>query len=83
MWRDLLHVDLSASLPALPLIGRSIVIVGGIFICCSLIDMIRIFWIERPVFDHFDKFESAILKVWGKIKEILRGAYRIVLHWTE
>ncbi|MGO5273108.1 acyltransferase family protein [Bacillota bacterium LCP21S3_A4] len=83
MWRDLLHVDVSASLPALPLIGRSIVIVGGIFICCSLIDMGRIFLIERPVFNHFDRIEEVILKVWGKIKGILMGVYRIVLYWAE
>ena len=83
MWRDLLHVDTSASLPALPLIGRSIVIVGGIFICCSLIDMVRIFLIERPVFDHFDRIESAILKAWRGIKCGLRSVYRIVLRWTE
>ena len=79
MWRDLLHVDTSASLPALPLIIRSIVIVGGIFICCSLIDMVRIFLIERPVFDHFDRIESVILKVWRGIKCGLRSVYRIVL----
>lgn len=83
MWRDLLHVDVSASLPALPLIGRSIVIVGGIFVCCSIIDICRIFLIERPVFNHFDRIEEVILKVWGKIKRVLRGAYCIVLNWAE
>lgn len=83
MWRDLLHVDVSASLPALPLIGRSIVIVGGIFICRSLIDMVRIFLIERPVFDHFDRVEALILKAWEKIKGFLKGAYCVVLRWTE
>ena len=83
MWRDLLHVDVSASLPALPLIGRSIVIVSGIFICCSLIDMVRIFLIERPVFDHFDRVEALILKAWGKIRGFLKGAYCVVLRWTE
>lgn len=82
MWHDLLHVDISASLPALPLIGRSLVIVGGIFICCSLIDMIRIFLIERPIFDHFDKIEEMILKVWKQIKRALKAVYGIVLRWT-
>lgn len=82
MWRDLLHVDISVSLPALPLIGRSLVIVGGIFICCSLIDMVRIFLIERPIFDHFDKIEEMILKVWKQIKRALKAVYGIVLRWT-
>lgn len=83
MWRDLLHVDISVSLPALPLIGRSLVIVGGIFICCSLIDMVRIFLIERPIFDHFDKIEEMILKVWNQIKRALKAVYGIVLRWTK
>ena len=83
MWHDLLHVDISASLPALPLIGRSLVIVGGIFIFCSLIDMVRIFLIERPIFDHFDKIEEMILKVWkqkpaNKSQELYEQVFVII-----
>lgn len=83
MWRDLLHVDTSASLSALPLIGRSFAICGGIFVCCSLLDMIRIFWIERPIFNHFDRIENVILNVWESGKRILKAVYHIILCWTE
>ena len=48
----------------------------------TLIDMIRIFLIERPVFDHFDKIEEMILKVWKQIKRALKAVYGIILRWT-
>lgn len=79
MWRDLLHVDASYSLSAIPLIGRSILVVGGIFFCCSMIDMLRIRWIERPVFEHFDPVEQAILRVWKDFKKATRAAYNAVM----
>lgn len=83
MWRDLLHVDSSASLSAFPLIGRSIVIVGGVFICCSLLDIIRIYLIERPTFEHFDRIEDWIRKIQRVITRFLKSIYQALLRWTE
>ena len=74
MWRDLLHVDTFYSLPLIVLICRSIFIVAGVFISCSLIDMIRIYLIEKPVFNHFDSFEKAF----NTIREFLTGICRSI-----
>lgn len=52
LWNDLLHVNTFYSLPLLALICRSVLIVAGVFVVCSLIDMIRIYLIEKPVFNH-------------------------------
>ena len=83
MWHDLLHVDSSASLSAFPLIGRSIVIVGGVFICCSLLDIIRIYLIERPTFERFDRIEVWIRKIQRVMTCFLQSIYQAFLRWTE
>ena len=83
MWRDLLHVDSSASLSAFPLLERSIVIVSGVFICCSLLDIIRIYLIERPTFEHFDRIEGWIHKFQRVITHFFGSIYQALLRWTE
>ena len=74
MWVDLLHANTFYTLPITILIIRSILIVVGVFTICSLIDMVRIYWIEKPVFDHFDIIESLIKKIHAYVMhfEILR-----------
>ncbi len=79
MWRDLLHVDASYELLLPFLMLRSAVIVCGVFVVCSLLDLIRIYAVERPVFRHFDWFERKILLVWSGIKKVLQGIYDMVL----
>ena len=76
LWRDFLHVDTSYSLPVGTLILRSVLITVIIFIVCSLIDMIRICAVEKPVFMHFSVFEKMILRIWEVIKSVLFGAYK-------
>ena len=80
LWRDFLHVDTSYSLPVGTLILRSVLITVIIFIVCSLIDMIRICAVEKPVFMHFSVFEKMILRIWEIIKNVLSEAYKRVFY---
>ena len=80
LWRDFLHVDISYSLPVGMLILRSVLITVIIFIVCSLIDMIRICTVEKPVFMHFSVFEKMILRIWEIIKNVLFEAYKRVFY---
>lgn len=70
MWVDLLHANTFYSLPIGLLVIRSIYTVAGIFIICSLIDMVRIYLIEKPVFDHFDQIEGLIKKIYKYAERI-------------
>ena len=79
LWQDLLHVDTFYSLPFGILVMKSILITAGVFAVCSLIDIIRIYLIERPVFDHFDRFEAVIRKAWESISAIGRFFYNGVI----
>lgn len=83
MWVDLLHVNTFYSLPFAMLVLRSIVIVAGIFIVCSMIDMIRIYLLEKPVFEHFDPIEKAIRKIWGIFVHIGLSFYRGIIALAE
>lgn len=70
MWVDLLHANTFYSLPIGLLVIRSIYIMAGIFIICSLIDMVRIHLIEKPLFDHFDQIEGLIKKIYKYAERI-------------
>ena len=83
MWVDLLHVNTFYSLPFAMLVLRSIVIVAGVFIVCSMIDMIRIYLLEKPVFEHFDPIEKAIRKIWGIFVHIGLLFYRGIIAIAE
>ena len=83
MWRDLLHVNTFYSLPLYILICRSVLIVAGIFTSCSLIDMIRIYLIEKPVFNHFDPFEKAFNTIWKSLSNISRSIYNSIIALAE
>lgn len=83
LWNDLLHVDTFYSLPLISLICRSVLIVAGIFVVCSLIDMIRIYLIEKPVFNHFDPFEKALKMIWRFFANILRSIYSGIIALAE
>ena len=80
LWRDFLHVDTSYSLPVGILILRSVLITVIIFIVCSLIDMIRICAVEKPVFMHFSVFEKMILRIGEIIKNVLFEVYKRVFY---
>lgn len=80
MWIDLLHVNTFYALLLLVLIYRSILIVAGVFISCSLIDIIRIYLIERPVFIHFNSVEKVLSIIWRSFTNICCSIYsRIVV----
>ena len=79
MWRDLLHVDTSYDLLLPYLALRSVFIVACVFIACSLLDLIRIYFIEKPVFRHFDWFEGKILAAWKVIKKLMYVIYHAAL----
>ena len=83
LWNDLLHVDTFYSLPLISLICRSVLIVAGIFVVCSLIDMIRIYLIEKPVFNHFDPFEKTLKMIWRCFTKILRSIYSGIIALAE
>ena len=83
LWRDLLHVDSMSGIPTVSLILNSIVICVGIYIVCSLIDMVRIFTVERWVFDHFEVIEHYIRLVWKTIKNAASKCYTKVIECLE
>lgn len=79
LWQDLLHVDTSYGLPVSVLIARTAIICICVFIVCSLIDMIRLVFIEKPVFEHFDSIEKLILRAWNWFKKVLYFLYHLAL----
>lgn len=79
MWVDLLHVDTFYSLPLIVLIYRSVLITAGVFVSCSLIDMIRINLIEKTVFDHFESIENAVIKVWRVFTNFWCSIYNSII----
>lgn len=76
MWRDLLHVNSSYIFATPLLIIRSLLIVSGVFICCSALDLLRICLIEKPVFRHFEFFQRMIQKAHVLTKKILLKLYQ-------
>lgn len=83
MWIDLLHVNTFYSLPLIVLISRSILVVAGVFVFCSLIDMLRIFLIEKPVFNHFDSFEDTLKLIWRLFTNISFSIYNSIISLVE
>lgn len=79
MWKDMLHVDTNYCLPMYVLIPKTIIIVVGVFVCCSLVDMIRIQLIEKPVFNHFESIEYGIRTLWQFIKMSIKKVYGCIL----
>lgn len=57
LWKDLLRVLDSYTMPTGQFIVYAAVCVAGIFVVCSLLDMLRIRWIEKPVFAWLDKYK--------------------------
>lgn len=82
MWRDLLHVDTFYSLPLTTLIIKSLIICCGIFVVCSILDMIRIYLFEEPLFKNFEPIEKMILKIWSAIKKVSFNIYKYVLRFV-
>ena len=83
MWRDLLHVDTFYSLPLTTLIIKSLFICLGIFIVCSILDMIRIYLFEEPLFKNFEPIEKMIIKTWSAIKKLSFNVYKYVIGFVE
>ena len=71
------------SVPLFALICRSVLVVAGVFVCCSLIDMIRIYLIEKPVFDHFSSLETALNKIWRFFTNICCSIYGSIISLAE
>ena len=82
MWKDLLHVNTFYSLPIVSLIMRTILITAGVFIVCSLIDMIRIYLIEKPLFIHFDPIERLIKKTFENASQIGYTIYDKIIRFA-
>jgi putative membrane protein len=83
MWRDLLHVDTFYSLPLTTLIIKSLFICCGIFVVCSILDMIRIYLFEEPLFKNFEPIEKMIIKTWSAIKKLSFNFYKYVIGFVE
>ena len=75
MWVDLLHADSFYSYPLIVLVCRSVLVVVGIFVVCSLIDMLRIYFVEIPVFNHFESFEKVLNRIWRFFTNICYSIY--------
>lgn len=69
LWYDLLHVNTMSALSTVSLMINSVFICAVIYLVCSLIDIVRIFTVERWVFDHFDHIERYIQKIWEVIRK--------------
>ncbi len=67
LWNDLLNVPSWYSFGTGKLILFMAATMFGIFIVCSLIDQIRIFLVERPVFNWINRHDDDISNVWNKI----------------
>lgn len=57
LWKDLLNVAGHYGMPLGGLVLYSIASVAGVFIVCSIIDMIRICLIEKPVLNWLGKYK--------------------------
>ena len=68
LWRDLLHVPQMYHWNFVILIIANIAMTVGIFAVCSLIDMLRIWFVEKPVFIWLNQHA---LKIEHTIKAIL------------
>ncbi len=79
MWRDLLHVDTFYSLPLYVLVFRSVLITAGVFVACSLIDMVRITLIEKPMLNHFESIERVIKKIWVVLLGVSCSVYKRIV----
>ena len=79
----LLHVDTFYSLPLIVLIYRSVLIVAGVFVSCSLIDLVRIYLIEKNVFEHFNSFEEALKLIWRHFTDICCSIYSRIITLVE
>lgn len=82
LWKNLLHVDMSYSLTPPILAVRSVLIVFVVFLACSLIDMVRLFFIESPIFQRFYWFEKILKQIWNFVKITLHGMYNAITHIT-
>lgn len=76
LWRDLLHVDASWTLPVGMLALRSVLVVSGVFVVCSLLDMVRIYAVERPVFSRFERVEAVVPRLWAWLKRVGEVTYQ-------
>lgn len=55
LWHNTLHASDLYSLPIIHLIAWSLLVVFGVYLTCTIIDMIRMYCIEKPVFKMADK----------------------------
>lgn len=63
LWKDLLDVSDMFAAPLAVLILHAILSAIGIFIVCSLIDYLRIRFVERPLFSWIDQHEYKIISI--------------------
>jgi len=50
LWQDFVNVPAAYSMPFLQLVSYSVFVMFSVFIVCSVLDYLRIQFIERPVF---------------------------------
>ena len=67
LWKDVLNNTAYYYSPWLVI--HLIVSVIGVFFVCSVIDMIRINYVEKPFFRLWDKHESAIVSLFKEVEE--------------
>lgn len=69
LWKDFLNLPSFYSVPFLELVIKYVIIMICVFVVCSLIDLIRIRFIENPVFNFINEKTENIEGFFNKIKE--------------
>ena len=73
LWRDLLKIPEVVTRPLPAVIGYFILADIGVFAVCSLIDLLRIRFLERPLFSWYGRNEETIEKRFsGLLDRVLR-----------
>lgn len=60
LWNDLLHNQESYGKPGF--IAHAVLSVIVVYIVCTILDLMRIRWIERPVFAFYDRIEPRLIR---------------------
>lgn len=55
LWQDFVNVPSAYSLSLPALVAYSVIVVIGVFAVCSVLDYLRIRFVERPVFNYLKK----------------------------
>ena len=67
LWTDLLQVTKGYWLSAPLMLAHVIGCIAGVYVVCTVIDMLRCRFLERPVFRLWDKAAPSCKRVWNRL----------------